>query len=397
MTLYPGVSASQGLHNRFLALVDGLSAVRALAQLPLDQLDEAEFLRQALDALVLHQDMGNCLLFLEHAGQLSCAARISQAQKLRVAEQRLPDCSELPILSATDGLLGLACQSGSLQYCRNTASDPAFDLYRGAGLFPEAGSLLAIPFGDDVQVLGLLCVSHPVPEFFEAWHQHFLILFANLLGRLLHSHRMLHRLEAMVSERTLELECALQESESLRQRYQQLSITDELTGLHNRRYFFAEAESMLARSVRYRQPFSLLLIDVDHFKRINDTLGHTAGDQVLQQISGVLQEQVRAGDLLARLGGEEFVVALPNTARPGTDLMAMRIQQQMAELQLPGALASTPLTVSIGMTSLPQTIPDRHVGLLDRLYREADLAMYRCKEDGRNRRCFYSPDLDDQP
>ena len=150
---------------------------------------------------------------------------------------------------------------------------------------------------------------------------------------------------------------------------------------------------MLSRALRYELPISLLLMDVDFFKRINDRWGHAVGDRVLRMISGVLRETIRTGDLIARLGGEEFVLLLPNTGPVGADLLAKRIQERIGLLDLGGEMQDFALTVSIGMTSLESGLKDDIAGALYLLYKQADTAMYLCKRQGRNRRLFYTAEM----
>jgi diguanylate cyclase (GGDEF)-like protein len=202
---------------------------------------------------------------------------------------------------------------------------------------------------------------------------------------------MLHQLELQVAQRTKDLEKALEDSNRLRKRYQQLSMVDELTGLNNRRYFFNEAEAHLSRALRSEQPCSLMLIDIDHFKQVNDQWGHLVGDQVLAAIARLLLEEARGGDLLARVGGEEFVIMLPETGIEGADLMAQRIQERLVKFELGGVRSGLDLTVSVGMSELTKEI-DKKLSpgqLVDQLYSQADQAMYDCKRDGRNCRKRY--------
>jgi diguanylate cyclase (GGDEF)-like protein len=203
---------------------------------------------------------------------------------------------------------------------------------------------------------------------------------------------MLHELEFAVEQRTKELRAALQEAESLQRRYQQLSTIDELTGLNNRRYFFAEAESMLARAQRHQQLCSLLLLDVDFFKKINDQWGHMLGDKVLCAIADVIRQEARGGDLVARVGGEEFVVMLPDTGLEGADLMAQRIQERLAQLEFGSNVGNLGLTVSVGITVYNHEVAENKSinVLVDQLYSQADRAMYEGKRQGRNNRCLFT-------
>lgn len=292
--------------------------------------------------------------------------------------------------------MGAAFATGTIQHCSDCGRDEKFRFLRDAELFPKARSFISIPVKSGESVLGVMNVVHLTPGFFEFWHERFLLLFCNCLGRFLHTHRLLHSLEGMVTQRTHELEQALTESEELRQRYQRLSTTDDLTGLYNRRYFFIEGEALLSRAQRDKSAISLLLVDIDHFKRINDTWGHAIGDRVLRLIAESLRTQARAGDVIARLGGEEFVLLLPNTGPVGADLLAKRVQDRLALLDLGGSMGNLVLTASIGIASMQNEIHGDLAEKLQDIYKQADSAMYCCKAQGRNRRMFFLPDNTNQ-
>jgi diguanylate cyclase (GGDEF)-like protein/PAS domain S-box-containing protein len=161
---------------------------------------------------------------------------------------------------------------------------------------------------------------------------------------------------------------------------QQSALTDELTGLPNRRAFLDEAARLLTRVRRTGEPISLLMIDIDRFKAINDTHGHASGDLVLCAMKTLVGPRLRGGDLLARLGGEEFGVLLPATAERAAQEIAERIRHAIADTEV-RSLDGTPLalTASIGLAVVggDESIHDA--------LRRADQAMYRAKRNGRNR------------
>ena len=160
-----------------------------------------------------------------------------------------------------------------------------------------------------------------------------------------------------------------------------LAITDPLTGLYNSRHLRKRLDEEFRRTLRYGQPLALLIIDLDKFKRINDTFGHPVGDAVLRHVSGVLQNALRTTDLLARQGGEEFAAVLPQTARAGADLVARRLGAALE--QSPFLLRGNPplsITASIGVSHAPEA----GVSSPDDLVAAADEALYRAKRAGRN-------------
>lgn len=158
-----------------------------------------------------------------------------------------------------------------------------------------------------------------------------------------------------------------------------LSRIDPLTHLLNRRAFFEEAESALRNARRYQRPISLLILDIDHFKQVNDRFGHPTGDRMLETVAGVLAREVRSTDIVARIGGEEFALLLTETTSAGAWDTAERIRLAIANLvpeHGPDLLAAT---VSIGMASTPDGATT-----LEELIRRGDIALYEAKHGGRN-------------
>jgi diguanylate cyclase (GGDEF)-like protein/PAS domain S-box-containing protein len=161
---------------------------------------------------------------------------------------------------------------------------------------------------------------------------------------------------------------------------------DYLTGLSNRRHFMEQAEVELSRAVRYDNNLSILMLDIDHFKRVNDTYGHQSGDAVLRTLAKVCQDVLRNIDIIGRMGGEEFAVVLPETNIEKTVEVAQRLREVIAstEVSLPDA-GKIHFTVSIGIA----TRSDQLVNI-DELLKQADKALYIAKETGRNKVCIAS-------
>lgn len=165
------------------------------------------------------------------------------------------------------------------------------------------------------------------------------------------------------------------------------AFTDYLTGLRTRGYFEQQLELEFKRAERKRQKFSLLMIDIDHFKQLNDTFGHHVGDQVLREIAAILMKDMREVDTVARYGGEEFVMILPETTEAGAVYVAQRLRRAVEQAQffadLPQAIQH--LTISIGIA-----VFDRDARFKRDLIEFADAALYAAKHAGRNRVVCYS-------
>ena len=162
---------------------------------------------------------------------------------------------------------------------------------------------------------------------------------------------------------------------------EQLAMTDYLTNLYNRRYFMQRGDEEFKRARRNKQPLSLLMLDIDEFKSINDGYGHEAGDLALQQAAAALKSGLREIDILGRMGGEEFAVLLPNTMLHDAVLLAERIQQIIAgtSFEMLGASLAITITISIGVA----VMTDEMSGI-DDILRNADEAMYRAKRNDGN-------------
>jgi diguanylate cyclase (GGDEF)-like protein/PAS domain S-box-containing protein len=192
------------------------------------------------------------------------------------------------------------------------------------------------------------------------------------------------RIFALPDIRLIEMFCqqaaiAIQNAE-LYAKVKHLAVTDALTGLNNRGAFFDRARQEFNRSVRYGHKMSVIMLDVDHFKQVNDKFGHAAGDEALRLIARLCQGIIRDSDVAGRYGGEEFVILLPETGLNGAISTAQRLCEQIASSNLQSERGTLRMTASIGIAELTADVLDLEV-LLDK----ADQALYRAKQAGRNR------------
>lgn len=188
-------------------------------------------------------------------------------------------------------------------------------------------------------------------------------------------------LEKRVKERTSELE-------KVNRQLEELSITDGLTGLYNHRYLMQTLPTEYERAVRYNHSLAFLMLDIDHFKQVNDRFGHPCGDLVLQNISAVLKKNMRKADLIARYGGEEIAMLLFEADSSMALHVAEKLRLMIERHNFLCDGNSLNVTVSIGLAVYPENNIQSWSELLD----SADQAVYRAKELGRNKVITYTPD-----
>jgi diguanylate cyclase (GGDEF)-like protein len=203
---------------------------------------------------------------------------------------------------------------------------------------------------------------------------------SRLRGKIISADRQLQSTNNMLLQQSRELR-------KLNEEFKLLSITDSLTGLYNRRYYESMIEAEISISARHGIPNSILLIDVDHFKKINDVHGHHTGDLVLEEIARRMRSKIRLSDVLCRFGGEEFIVFCKNTDQGDAINIAEKLRLAVLERKFIIGHETLNVSISIGVA----TLPDFHsTDTATDFYRHADIALYQSKGEGRNRVTHYA-------
>lgn len=370
-----------GTQDLIIDLLNSLSAIKSLSEINCEIADEKTLIRQALTNLIQNQDMERCSFFaVDGDGMLSNVTGLSVAESVDMS----PQTTKSHRFRRGEGIIGMAAASEEIQYCRNCAEDERFASFGNQTDSP--GCIICAPvFTLNKLLIGVLNISHPTAEFFTDWHLRLLDLYTTILGQLITNRRLFQQMETQISERTRELERLVDETRILKDHYASMSMLDQLTGLHNRRYFYDRVGMAVAQHQRYQNPFCLLAIDIDHFKAINDRYGHLFGDQVLIGVAQALKEQVRASDILVRFGGEEFVIVFTNTCHQNGKLLAERIRQEIKQLAWDFDGSVVRLTLSIGVYCTSQLALDQQPLDIDQIIHYADTACYVAKTSGRDK------------
>ncbi|MBL8055069.1 MAG: diguanylate cyclase [Anaerolineales bacterium] len=241
---------------------------------------------------------------------------------------------------------------------------------------------LGLPLAQGERPLGLLALESRAPEAFAAPQVQTALVFAAQAAIAIENARLYAAAQREVAERAraeTELRDRLAENIGLQQRLQEQAIRDPLTGLFNRRYLSETLERELARASRAGLPLSVVLLDVDHFKRLNDTYGHKAGDLMLQALARLLQGNSRHEDIPCRYGGEEFVLVLMGAPLAAAAQRAEAWRQTLEALTVEHEAWGLRATISLGVAAFPQ-----HGTTTDELLKAADRALYQAKARGRN-------------
>jgi diguanylate cyclase (GGDEF)-like protein/PAS domain S-box-containing protein len=286
----------------------------------------------------------------------------NQAEKM-IDAVYLVDCSgRAPIqrIPAGQGLSGHVIATGKALYIEDVLAElegkgkvnvESFHF----GSDQEVNSILAVPMWLGEKVIGMLSTQSYKRAAYTAEDQSLLEMLASYAAIALDNSRLFKEV-------------------------QRLAITDSLTGIYNRRHMFELGQREFTRARRFGRPMAVIMLDIDHFKRVNDEFGHAIGDHVLHNLANRLQETIREVDILGRYGGEEFTIILPETDLKAAQILAERLRKRITEPSPGNGCASVTITASIGVAALGPDAPD-----LADLVAQADAAMYKAKNAGRNR------------
>ncbi|MFO7767902.1 MAG: diguanylate cyclase [bacterium] len=303
------------------------------------------------------------------------AAVLLEAEKVSVvarSESGLLQVRALhwPASDGTDGVAAQVMASGEALLVTDADQDPRLSPYRGPRY--STSSFLCVPISSGGSRVAVLNVTDRKDrESFARGHLQLAQLLTRIAGLNLERHRFEERIEELQKE----------------------SVTDALTGLGNRRHFEQRVASEMSRARRFSHPLSLILLDIDDFKILNDTKGHPAGDRALKQVSETLLDNVRTIDDVVRYGGEEFAIVLPQTPIDLATVVAERVRTAMHRLDVEGASQQPRghFSVSLGVSAHPRDARDD-----TELVNHADIALYMAKADGKDRVAAFEPLKDDE-
>jgi diguanylate cyclase (GGDEF)-like protein/PAS domain S-box-containing protein len=266
---------------------------------------------------------------------------------------------DIKILSASEGILKQVIETGKPLLVENMSLDPRFN-HHGTKK-GRVQSFAALSIMAKEKILGVMGIGSYGHREFPDWEVRMLGTIANQIGMAIEN--------AQLYEHALEL-----------------AFTDGLTGLYNRRYIMDQIEREFIRAQRSKAPLSLIMVDLDGLKKINDRFGHHVGDSFLKEVARIVKVNTRASDVAARWGGDEFMLLAPGTDSKGANKIAERIRAQVERYTIKLEGEEVGITISAGIVSYPT-----HASAVLELVKKADEAMYSAKRGGKNRSSVFSP------
>ncbi len=364
-TITPVYDAAHNLVN-FIAIKEDITARKILEEAERDQRQLAEALRDTSAALTSTLNLDDVLdRVLDNIGKLVTydAAMVlliegHSVRKIRHRHHVAYGASDQPRLGNTQANLINVPILQAIRETREPCLIPdtqADERWRAVPGMGWVRSFISAPVEIRGRVAGLINILSEKPGFFTSFHSERLMAFAS---------------QAAV---------AIENAQLFEQAYH-LSITDPLTELSNRRYFFDVAKFEFERTHRYKRTLSIMMVDIDHFKNINDIHGHAVGDLALREIATRIKNSVRAVDIVARYGGEEFIILMPETELNEACQVAERVRRSVADNPIEEDIATINATLSIGVAEIDELSKN-----MDQLIIYADQALYAAKAAGRNR------------
>ncbi|MBT0665329.1 sensor domain-containing diguanylate cyclase [Geobacter pelophilus] len=336
-------------HRKLEAHIQDLTDLIGVARTVVSTLELDQVLDRILDSALSFMGMpsGMLAVYEETSGEMVLHAHSGLSHKFVCLDR-------WPLLGRGDALTRMAMQDYAIRYSPDMSqeAEPAVEL-AAEGIT----AMVCVPLAVHNRPVGILYLYD-----FES--------------RLLED-RQLNHLDLLASFAAMAIDNA-----SLHSRTKMMALTDALTGLYNNRYFMQVFPHEMIRARRYSKPLSIIMIDVDNFKKLNDTYGHPKGDQVLASLGKILSSSLRASDLSFRYGGEEFAVILPETRLEGAFLVAESLREKVFKELSPllGHESDRPVTISLGVAGYPSD-----ASTTDSLLSHADACLYKAKNQGKNR------------
>jgi diguanylate cyclase (GGDEF)-like protein len=345
-----------------------LSALIKVGRLGEGAKDICTLCRDILDVFSRELEFENYSIMLKDADGQHLVLQAGKGRGDRYSEKKWKKGARIRI---GEGIAGKAAKTGEYIFVSDVTRDRRFKDFR---MKVSIATLLSVPLKSEEGIIGVINFSHPLSEEFDENRVNFILILSNFVGQMI-SLAMLHNKIANWNELlNKEVRDKTRELMKKNRKLLRMAVRDPLTGLYNRRFLSTRLEEEFSRAVRYHKHFSLLIIDIDDLKPINDTYGHLAGDRVIKELAGTLKKLGRKGDVMSRIGGDEFGYVLMEARKRDAVRFASRINENLKTVKI-GGLRIKP-AVSIGVAD--STI--KGLKKYQDIYKAADDSLYAEKK-----------------
>ncbi len=360
------IEGVEGFYEKIIGIISAMIQVSALGR---KEWDLDVICKEIVRIFSKDLDFDNCSIMLksEQGKQLVLMAGCGKGDKY--TKSRILKIGTG--IDIRDGVAGKAFSSGKAVFVPNVEKDPAFKKF---DMSVNIASMLSVPIKVGDETIGVMNFSHPLHlEIYDRNMENLLMLLSAFVGQVITLSKLYSSMSRWNDSLTEEVAKKTAELKRKNRQLQKIALIDPLTGIFNRRFFFKRLEEEFLRTTRCGVQFSLLFIDIDNLKPINDTYGHLAGDKVIRAFANILRQIGRKGDVACRLGGDEFGYALLESDAEGAYNFAVRLQERLARHHFRGVNPAP--TVSIGIANSRGAKFKDHKDFYD----AADKALYDAK------------------
>lgn len=350
--------------------VRALSALIKVGQLDEVFFDTDHFCRSVLDIFSEELDFENCSIMLANPDgkTLSLVAGKGKGDRYVTGTPQVKVGGSVKI---GEGVAGKAAATGQYVFVPDISKDERF---KALDMKVDVASLLSVPIRTDKEIIGVINFSHPMSGIFDENMINLVMILSNFVGQMILLMQLYGKVAHWNETLKEEVEKKTADLKKKNAQLRRITLIDPLTNTFNRRFFFQKLEEEFARHQRYQEPISVLAIDVDNLKPVNDSFGHLAGDLVIKGVVQALKGIGRRGDAICRLGGDEFAYILLSSDEHGAHTFAKRMQERFRRMEFKGITIRP--TVSIGIVNSASA---KFLDAVD-LYRAADEALYKAKQ-----------------
>jgi diguanylate cyclase (GGDEF)-like protein len=266
-----------------------------------------------------------------------------------------------------EGIAGQVAKTGEYIFVSDVTKDSRFTNFK---MKVNVTSLLSVPLKSENEIIGVINFSHPLLEAFDENRINLMLLLSNFVGQMITLTGLHNKIANWNETLKKEVQGKTRELVKKNRELQKIAVSDPFTGLYNRRFFSTRLEEEFSRAIRYHEHFSLLILDIDNLKPINDTYGHLAGDRVIKGLARVLKKLGRKGDVIARIGGDEFGYVLIEAHKRDAHKFATRIKESLAMAKFSGLDLNPTVSIGIARSTL------KGLKRYQDIYKAADDALY---------------------